>query len=320
MWEVLETARNIAEKSSQVRIDRKTLGRFSERLLQEGIKIPPWDAHYHFFGSGTDMVAYLLVLDTINFCFWPPMGRAKWEITYGSEKLSGYYALAAALKQAVETGIPITDAGYLAELSLDEFKRILGGQGELQLMETRQQNLNELGRVLMSEYAGKAHSLVESAHRSAVELARLLSRKISSFRDISAFQGQKTFFLKRAQIFGADLYGAFGGKKWGNFNDINELTAFADYKLPQVLRHLGILEYTQTLSRKVDQKILLDPGSLEEVEIRANTIWAVELIRQALDGGGRDLMAFEIDWILWNMGQQPELRKRPYHRVVTIFY
>lgn len=320
MWEVLETARKIAEKGNQVWIDRQALVRFSRKLLEEEINIPPWDAHYHFFGGDKNTVAYFLVLDTINFCFWPPMGRAKWEITYGAERLSGYYALAASLKKAVETGIPITDAGYLAELSLDEFKRVLGGQGELQLMEMRLQNLNELGRVLLSEYAGKAHSLVESAGRSAVGLASLLSRKISSFRDVSAFQGQKAFFLKRAQIFGADLYGAFGGEKWGNFNDMNELTAFADYKLPQVLRHLGVLKYTQTLSKKIDQKILLEPGCPQEVEIRANTVWAVELIRQALDQEGRHLRAFEIDWILWNLGQQREFRKKPYHRVVTIFY
>lgn len=320
MQEVLETARNVAENSGLVRIDRQALVRFSRDLAEERIELPSWDFRYHFYDGDKNTVAYILVLDTINFCFWPKPGKVKWEIDYKSERLSGYYALAASLKKAVESGVPIIDAHYLAELSLNELREILSGRGELQLVKRRLQNLNELGRVLLLEYEGKAHNLIEDAGRSAVRLAWLLAEKLPSFRDLSEYLGQKAVFLKRAQIVAADLYGAFKGKKWGGFTDMHRLTVFADYKLPQVLRQLGILIYAQSLSNKVDQKINLEPGSPEEVEIRANTVWAVELIRQELDRAGRDMNAFEIDWILWNLGQQSMFRKRPYHRVVTIFY
>lgn len=320
MLEILESARKVVEKSRLVQIDNRALAEFSIKLLAEGIKPPSWDTHYHFFDNGQDTVFYLLVLDTVNFCFWPQPGKAKWEIEYGSERLSGYYALAASLKMAVESDDSITDARCLAELSLDKFKGILGGQGELQLMEERVQNLNELGRVLLSGYRGQAYRFVESAGRSAVNLAGLLAEKLRSFRDISGYLEQKAAFLKRAQIFAADLHGAFGGRKWGSFEDIDKLTAFADYKLPQVLRYLGILIYAQDLSKKIDRESLLTPGSPEEVEIRANTIWAVELLRQELERAGKNLRAFEIDNILWNLGQKREFRTKPYHRVVTIFY
>ena len=101
---------------------------------------------------------------------------------------------------------------------------------------------------------------------------------------------------------------------------MGNVTAFADYKLPQVLRHVGILQYEQALEHKVDQAIFLEAGSPEEIEIRANTIWAVELIRQELTQMGKELRAFEIDWILWNLGQQKKKKKKPYHRTKTIFY
>jgi len=74
------------------------------------------------------------------------------------------------------------------------------------------------------------------------------------------------------------------------------------------------------LEEKVAQRILLVAGNPEEVEIRANTIWAVELIRQELKQIGKELRAFEIDWILWNLGQQREFKASPYHRTVTIYY
>ena len=173
--------------------------------------------------------------------------------------------MAASLKQAVESGTPLTRAEFLSALSLEELKDILGGRGTLQLLEQRLQNLNELGRFLLEEYAGEAYRLVETAQNSAVRLVRLLAEGLSSFRDTAHYQDHRIFFYKRAQLFAADLYGAFRGEDWGRFKDIEKLTAFADYKLPQALRHLGILRYTSNLARKVDQKIYLEPGSTAEV-------------------------------------------------------
>lgn len=320
MWELLETAKNVAEKSRQVRIDKKALIRFSRKLLEDRIEVPAWNCLYHFCSRSEEMISYLLVLDSLNFCFWPESGKDTWEIEYESRRLSGYYALAASLKKAIESGVPITKADYLAELSLDKLKQIFSGRGELQLLEHRLKILNELGQVLLGEYGGESHRLVERAGRSALRLARLLAEELSSFRDVAEYLGHKVFFYKRAQIFAADLYGAFDGKEWGSFVDIDKLTAFADYKLPQVLRHLGILHYARSLAQKVDQKILLEAGSLEEVEIRANTIWVVELICKELVLMGKGLRAFEIDWILWNMGQDPGFKIKPYHRTASIFY
>jgi hypothetical protein len=177
-----------------------------------------------------------------------------------------------------------------------------------------------LGELLLREYEGHASHLVQAAGRSAVSLARILAEKLNSFRDIADYQGKKVYFYKRAQLFAADLHGAFGGKEWGSFRDMEELTAFADYKLPQVLRHAGVLTYEAELASKVDQVIYLDPGSPEEVEIRSNTIWSVALILEELKRLGSELRAFEIDSMLWNLGQSDEFRARPYHRTVTIFY
>jgi hypothetical protein len=320
MWEVLETARHVAEKSRRVRINQNALLAFSQNMLETGVQVPPWNYHYHFFDGSEKTVSYLLVLDTLNFCFWPTPGQNKWEVEYETQGLSGYYALAAALKKAIKSGIPLTNAHYLAELSLDEMKHFLDGTGKLQLLRNRLRSLNELGNVLLCDYGGQAFRLVEAAEKSAVTLSRLLAETLPSFHDAAEYCGQKVFFYKRAQIFTADLFGTFESKAWGSFSDMDQLTAFADYKLPQVLRHLGILHYEKALAQKVDHQKCLDAGGPEEVEIRANTIWTVELIRQELVRAGHKLRAFEIDWILWNLGQKETFKLKPYHRTVTIFY
>jgi hypothetical protein len=320
MFEVLETAKRVAAESLQVRIEEQDLIRFSKGLFERKVQLPPWENLYHFYDGGEKTVFYFLLLDTLNFCFWPAPRAMKWEIEYKSRKLSGYHALAVSLKQALESGAPIDRAEFLAELSLNGLKEILGGRGELQLLNQRVQNLNELGRALLEEYHGRASELVEAAGESSLALVRMLYRRLSSFRDVAKYRGHQVPFYKRAQIFAADLFGALQGRKWGRFADMDKLTAFADYKLPQVLRHLGILRYAPDLAKKIDQRILIEAGSPEEVEIRANTIWAVELIRQELEKMGKGLKAFEIDWILWNMGQDKAFKEKPYHRTVTIFY
>lgn len=320
MKEVLETSQYVASNSRHVRINRPPLLEFAHAMVSQAIKIPPWDPTYHFAGEPEETVAYLLVLDTINFCFWPPPFNQRWKIGYGSEELSGYNALAASLKQAIHTGIPITDAGYLAGLTLGGLKQAIGGKGELPLLDRRLHNLNELGRVLLKEYDGLVLNLVGSAGGSAARLVGLLADKLSSYQDVATYEGRKIFFYKRAQLFAADLHSAFMGRGWGEFADIDQLTAFADYKLPQVLRHLGIISYDKALSAQVEDQAYLQPGSRQEVEIRANTVWSVELIRREAAKKGAALRSFEIDRLLWGLGQDDEYRKKPYHRTLTIFY
>ena len=320
MLEVLKTTENVAQKSRRVRINREAVIASARRMIGEKTRIPPWDSRHHFFDGGKKSVAYFLVLDTVNFCFWAPDGGATWEIEFEGRRISGYYALATALKWGVEAGVPLHEADYLSNLTVGDLREIFRGRGELQLMDQRVKNLNELGKLLLDEFSGEACNLVEAAGRSAVGFAGLLSEKLASFRDVAVYEGEKVFFLKRAQILAADLYGAFRGRDWGEFTDVDRLTAFADYKLPQVLRQLGILRYAPALAEKVDQRVLLEPVSPEEVEIRANTIRAVELMRRELQGRGRNLKAFEIDWLLWNMGQEDRFRERPYHRTLTIYY
>ena len=54
---------------------------------------------------------------------------------------------------------------------------------------------------------------------------------------------------------------------------------FADYKVPQILFHLGILKLNSGLEDKLNSKKIIPHGSDEEVEIRAATIVAVEKLK-----------------------------------------
>ncbi len=266
---------------------------------------------------------WLFVVDTVNFSFWPDHGKPRWSVEYGGRKWSGYWALAASLKRAYEEGLPITNAAFLAELSRDTLENIFRGKGEIPLFEARLSNLREAGRILLTNFNGDVMELIEAAEKSAEKLVELVVLNFPSFRDEALYEGSRVFFWKRAQLYAFDLYTTFNGKGPGEFHDLDVLTAFADYKLPQVLRALGVIRYSEELSSKIDRRVLIEPGSDEEVEIRSATVQAVELLRQAIEELTRPrepIPAARIDQFLWYLGQEDAFRIMPYHLCRTIFY
>jgi hypothetical protein len=69
--------------------------------------------------------------------------------------------------------------------------------------------------------------LIQEAEHSAGKLVNLLAKHFPCFQDEGRFDGRKVRFLKRAQIFVADLWAAFDNTGYGEFHDIEHITMFA---------------------------------------------------------------------------------------------
>ncbi len=281
---------------------------------------PSWEHPCHFFDDTQESVRWIFTLDVLNYCFWPGPGEPVWTVIYKDKPHSGYWGLAASLKRALEQGFPITDPHFLSTVGSSELDKIFSGLGTIPMFEDRLKNLRQVGRIILSELGGDIMSLFDAASGSALRLVKAIVSHFPSFRDEARYGTQRVYFWKRAQIFASDVFTAFEGSKWGKFHDIDRLTAFADYKLPQVLRELGVISYIAQLEARVDSMQYLQPGSEEEVEIRAMTVWAVEELRKGFADLGRKLTSPRIDNWLWQLGQEDAFRKRPYHRCRTIFY
>ena len=327
---VLSSTLWVVEHATHAWLNRDIVGHISSQLLAKYTPTsePVWYDRFHFHDGTERTVNWLLILDALNFCFWAEKGQPRWRIDYHSEILDGYWAEAASLTRAVEEGFELWDAEYLSTMSREDLAYIFrntpeadGSVGErIPLFDARLAHIHEVGRVLLQRYDGQFAHAVEKAGGSAINLALLLVQEFSSFRDVVVYHNQEIRFFKRAQICVADLYGAFGGKRWGAFTDLDKLTIFADYKLPQVLRHYGILEYEPRLAQRVDNQELLQSGGAEEVELRAATIWACELLRREMSRiSGQTITAVEVDQLLWYLGQNSS-EMRPYHRTRTIYY
>jgi hypothetical protein len=161
--------------------------------------------------------------------------------------------------------------------------------------------------------------LIKAADASAERLIRLLIR-MPYFYDIALYDKIEVSFYKRAQLTAADLSLAFGGQGLGKFNDLSNLTIFADNLVPHVLRVDSILLYEEKLGSHIDAGKLVPAGSAEEIEIRACALYAVELLKKELIRFGHKLTSMELDFLLWNRGQQPAYKSIPRHRSRTVFY
>jgi len=53
---------------------------------------------------------------------------------------------------------------------------------------------------------------------------------------------------------------------------------FADYRVPQILRHKGIFKYSEGLTKAIDSEQELAYSSESEVELRAATVVIVDRI------------------------------------------
>ena len=280
----------------------------------------PWDHPCHFRDGPAETVRWIFVLDVLNHCFWADPGGETWTVHDLGQEWSGYWGLAASLNRAVREGVPITRASFLSEISEAELHHVFRGDGEIPLFQERLADLREYGRILERDWGGDAVNLVRAAAGHGLHLAGTLAASFPSFRDEAVYEGRTVRFWKRAQLLVSDLYHAFGGEGFGAFSDIDALTAFADYKLPQVLRAFGIITYDPALEEAVDGYRELEPGGPEEIEIRAMTVWAVEEIRHVLGRAGSPVTSAAVDHWLWGLGQLNPFRQKPYHRCRTIHY
>lgn len=333
---ILRSTAAVMRNAADVAIDITAVDGTAEGLHQRDAA-PEWDATLHYRATGPDgderTAMWILVLDALNFCFWGQGSdpSVRWRVEWRGELVDGYVALVAALTRAVESGVPLHDARFLATIDPDTVATILAssdGHPDIPLPDARVQNLRELGRGLRAfDTDAPASALIHQSMGSAIALVRDVIRRFPSFNDVSSWNrantglpGNEVRFYKRAQILVGDLAGGLAGSPLGEFHDLDQLTAFADYKVPQMLREMGILRYSSALAETIERRERIPSGSEPEIEVRAATIWGVELLRQALADRGREVTAHELDWLLWTEAQSLPGTTHPYHLTSTIFY
>ena len=316
-FDVLADCRRVAAGAGLVRLDLEAADRLAAELAGEPPP-PRWGApHLVAAEAGTEAAAaWTLTLSAMNFCFWGEEPR--WRVA-GHD---GYLGLAHALRRAHDAGLGPADPRRVAAWTPDDLAAVLagdpGGAPLPPMLAERHAVAAELAGWLLSAWDGSASAALGAAP-DAQAFAQTLAATLPRFRDVGEWHGRAVALLKRAQIAAHDCGAALGRAAPAGLRDRSRLTAFADYKLPQVLRHHGVIVYAAPLAARVDARSRLEAGSAEEVEIRALTVVAVHHLAGAMRRRGAAVDDCDVDARLWWRGQRAA-GMAPYHRIRTIWY
>ncbi len=297
------SCRHIVAESALVELHHD---RFAEVVIPADLAaLPSWDdAGFPPVPDGR-AVSWLLAYNAINYSYWPTQGP-RWHTVVQGVAIGGddeALGIMAAL-----AGAPVSDPAWLEAMDssvLSDWLAPAPEAGTLPLMPQRVAALQELGHAIAQH--GPPEQWVQD-RPEATDFVRRLAAYLPSWTDERTWRGERVGFFKRAQLATSMIEGRLGG---GVFRDLEQLTAFADYRLPQVLRALGLLTLDPRLARTVEDGMQLPYGGEAEVALRAAAVDGAERLR---DATGASIAV--IDHFLWRTAVQLEVEGKvpAFHR------
>lgn len=276
---VLETSKFVVDNAKQVTINYDKVNGLIDKLLEFNnvhylTKVP-----YPIYDMETcDIVNFLLIYDSIDFSFW---GNPKWTIDINSNKLDGGIALLHCIYNLFEGRSSLDVYKEIENMSLEKFRKILNGNVEIPLLKERYNIIVNIAKIVNKNMNGNFYSYIKNMDNDK-DIFNVIIDNFSSFQDIRKYKGHTIYFYKLAQLLTSDILHVIERKENRKVNYSN-LVGCTDYKIPQVLEGVGILEYDDTLSLLLDSKTEMEENSEYEVEIRASMLVVINYIYERIN-------------------------------------
>ena len=292
----------VSKNSKHVTINEEKLNLFVENI--KDIKMNHWLSSSPFGLldlSDETIINFLLIYESINFSFW---GEPKWTIDTNIGKLDGSIALLYVLLQYVKES-KSTD---FSNISKKDFLKILKGNIKIPLFEERFKIIKEVSAIVNDKMQGNFYQYIKDI-TSDIELFETIIANFPSFKDERLYNKQTIYFYKLAQLLTSDILHIREQKEKIKVN-YTHLVGCADYKIPQVLREFGILNYDNKLAKIVDNHSEISINSIYEVEIRANMITVINMINKKLN---YKYCRIDINDFIYMQKNNKNFKMRPYH-------
>ena len=294
-----------------------------EKLHELAINLSKEDFGINYEGNPNivpvEYIRKTMLINTLNFVFTDFSTSVKYKI----ENLSDTDAMVYQIDNALLEGVPLTKGSFMRDMNLEEFKRIFTGNIEMPMADEKVEILNNVGDTLVTKYDGDWINFIDDGPKKLYDngegLVERLVRDFKRFDDHSIFENEKVYFLKLAQL-------AFWGihrelsKIYFHIEDMENMTAFADYIIPVALESFGIVKYSSGLKEKIDSGILIDRDSIEEIEIRSTSIYVTAKLTELINNYKNEeekIIIPQLDFKLWTDFHADE---RPHHLTKTIMY
>lgn len=248
----------------------------------------------------SENIALSLALNSINYQFWD-LGEQGQFLRYDFEGVVGAQGMRNAFERAwndpesplsqARRGTPLTEEGVRAVF------------GDIPSVETRVQVLNEM---LLPPKLDQVSQSLAAQYAATGEFTTQMAHEVAQAFPLS--YGDQV--LKKAQLAISEMW--VKAVDAGDTGSRCDLTAFADYQIPNILRAMGVLCYSDDLAAKIDAYQEIPYESDEEKAIRGASILAVEKI--AAQSG---VPVAAVDHYLWTRRKEAST---PFHLTFTTAY
>ena len=307
--EIIESCKYVSENSKSVQINEINLDNFIKEI--NNIETKHWLSFSPFNLLDLPVetiINFLLIYESIDFSFW---GNPKWTILIDDVKEDGSIALLYAILKYVKK----KNSTDFSNITKDEFKKILKGNVEIPLFEERYNIIKNVSKIVNEKMNGNFYKFIKNIN-SDTKLFNVIVSNFPNFKDERTYNKKNIYFYKLAQLLTSDILHIREQKEKIKVN-YSHLVGCADYKIPQVMRGLGILEYSNKLANIIDNKEEIEVNSKFEVEIRANMIVVIDMIKNKL---GDNVCAIDINDYIWCQGRNKNIKLKPYHLTRNINY
>jgi hypothetical protein len=322
---VLDSILPVIERSRAVQTHINKIVEVASWMAYEELPMPDYTLPLGI-GAGDipQTIDFILTAACIDTAFTDFSSHIKFQVQYAGRNWSDSDALFACLKRAIDNDIPILDGAFLAQVTRAEMKTLFEGNIELPMLDEKTEIFRQVGALLAQKYNGRFHSFVTACSPRLYDNGNgLVDRLVSEFprfRDVSLYQSHTVKFYKLPQLAIWFLYTSLGKTGQFQLQDLETMSAFADYIVPVALRLLGVTSYSDELENAINSYQIIPHDSPWEVEIRAHCIYASALLAEEINRirpSDRQILIPQIDARLWT---HYHTTWWPHHLTKTIMY
>ena len=272
-----------------------------------------------------EFIRTTMLINTLNFAFTDFESSTKYEIIREGKVLSDSEAMFVQIQEAISSGLQLYNGNVLSDLDDKQLKNIFKGNIEMPMMSERLDILLNVGAKLSDDYEGDWMNFINAGQKKLYDNGEGLIERLTSefprFDDTSKYaEKYNVNFYKLAQLAFWGIHAELAGTGDFYIEDMQSMSAFADYIVPVALEVMKIVEYSEELRNKITNGEIIARDSLEEIEIRSTSLYITAKLTEEINKrrpAEKSIIIPQLDYRLW---KQYHATHRPHHLTITTMY
>ena len=318
---VLQSLSSVIDNLQTININLDQITNVADWIAYE--EFPPPEQNISK-NNPAEYIRTTMLINTLNFAFTDFETGTKYEIVREGKVLSDSEAMFVQIQEAISSGIKLYDGNVLSDLDEKQLKNIFIGNIEMPMMSERLDILLNVGAKLSDNYDGDWMKFIDAGPKKLYNDGEgLIERLISEFPrfdDTSKHDKKNVHFYKLAQLAFWGMHSELAGTGDFYIEDMESMSAFADYIVPVALEVMKIVEYSDDLQNKITNGEIIPRDSLEEIEIRSTSLYVTAKLTEEINKRRpteKSIIIPQLDYRLW---KQYHATHRPHHLTITTMY